>query len=268
MNEHYEDATKSLRHVWKALMKQYGSADKLPDTLEFDPAPDMEPQVAQLIPRDIEQLKRIASKAFVRGARSPHMVLAEEMLTEPRTVEWIRENGMCVENLIPGKSTLPQAGQGGFAQHFIKKGEQVVPAPLLQIADRKVLTTFDEEGQPTGTQVLLNYCFGHKDTSMLVCPDTNAILINHCSDRTKECGPDGPNAMFRWADWDPDTPAWLNMTIDDIAKEEGRGLSLDIVALRDIKPGDEVFMDYGECVSCFSCLFEFTRRLTLFLYHQ
>ena len=249
MTDHYEDAARSVRHLWVSLLKEYGGADKMPSNLEFDPAPDMEPQVAQLIPRKMAQLKNIMAQTSVAAATTTgpnHRVLAEEMLIEPRTVEWIRENGMCVEHMIPGKSTLPQAGQGGFAQHFIPKGGLVVPAPLLQISDRDVLTTFDEEGKPTGTQVLMNYCFGHKDTSLLVCPDTNAILINHCSDRTKECGPDGPNAMFRWADWDPDTPAWLNKTVDDIAKEEGRGLSLEIVALRDIKPGEEVFMDYGE----------------------
>jgi hypothetical protein len=153
---------------------------------------------------------------------------------------------MCVENLIPGKSTIRQAGQGGFAQFPIRKGEIVVPAPLLQIANRAALTMHDLGEKPSGTQLLLNYCFGHRDTTMLLCPDTNAILVNHCSDRTKQCGPNGPNAKFRWASgWDPDNPSWMNMTVDQISKEEGRGLSMEIVALRDIAPGEEVFMDYG-----------------------
>lgn len=243
MRNHYLTATNSIRSLWKELVAEFGSAEKIPNNLEFDPAPDMEAQVAQLIPRNMEMLKRVinhpavASKHFDRA-------IAEEMLTEKRTVEWIQENGLCVEHLIPAPSTLPQAGQGGFAQHKIKKGEIVVPAPLLQIADREVLNMYDDEGNVKGKQLLLNYCFGHKDTSLLLCPDTNAILINHCSTKTNECGK-GPNAKFQWASWDPDTPSWLEMSVDEILQNLGRGLSIEIVALRDIEPGEEVFMDYG-----------------------
>jgi hypothetical protein len=35
------------------------------------------------------------------------------------------------------------------------------------------------------------------------------------------------------------------MTLEDMAKESTHGLSFEIVALRDIQPGEEVFMDYG-----------------------
>ena len=248
MREHYSDATRVLKDLWNSLLEEYGGADKIPTDLEFEPAPDLEPQLAKLIPRHVEQLKAIM-KEYSGPLRETTLKrrLAEELLTEPRTVEWIRENGMCVENLIPGKSTIRQAGQGGFAQHHIRKGEMVVPAPLIQVTNRDILTLHDDEEQPIGTQLLMNYCFSHPDTSLLLCPDTNAILVNHCSHRTKECGPDGPNAAFQWASgWDPDTPRWMNMTVEEMAKEDGRGLSLEIIALRDIAPGEEVFMDYGE----------------------
>jgi len=248
MRGDYREARRTLTNFWTALVQEFGSQDGIPADLEFDPAPDMSPQVSQLMPKNFAQLKRIieSSVGDMMGDVFDRAI-AQELLTESRTVDWIRENGMCVENLIPGKSTIKQAGQGGFAQHRIRKGELVVPAPALQVADRRALMIFDENGKAIGEQLLLNYCFGHKDTSLLICPDTNAILVNHCSDRTKKCGPKGPNAKFQWASgWDPDTPTWLTMSVDDIAKEEGRGLSLEIVALRDIEPGEEVFMDYGE----------------------
>jgi hypothetical protein len=35
------------------------------------------------------------------------------------------------------------------------------------------------------------------------------------------------------------------MTLEDLAKESEHGLTFEIVALRDIQPGEEVFMDYG-----------------------
>ena len=164
--------------------------------------------------------------------------IAMHMATTPRSSEWIRSNGMCLESLLVGKSNIPQAGQGGFAQHLIPKGEIVVPAPTLHIMDRDVLMRFDSDGTELGPQLLLNYCLGHPESSFLLCPNTNAILANHCSMRKKECGPKGPNAAFRWSTgWDPTSDVWRKMSLQDIAKEKARGLSMELYALRDIRPG-------------------------------
>jgi hypothetical protein len=114
----------------------------------------------------------------------------------------------------------------------------------------------------TSTQLMINYCFSHRQSSMLLCPQTNAILLNHCSTR-KSYGGDcekynshrdpklrGPNAELRWATgWDPDTTLWLQKSyseISNLVKQKKRGLSLEIVATRDIHPGEEVFIDYGK----------------------
>ena len=198
MRDHYQEARLALKKFWTALVQEFGSKEEIPTDLQFDPAPDMSRQLAHLMPRNVAQLKRIMEKSAGDIAGDVFdRAIAEELLTESRTVDWVRENGMCVEHLIPGKSSIKQAGQGGFAQHRIREGELVVPAPSLHVTDRRALTIFDDDGNPHGTQILLNYCFGHKDTSLLICPDTNAILVNHCSDRTRECGPKGPNAKFQ-----------------------------------------------------------------------
>jgi hypothetical protein len=157
---------------------------------------------------------------------------------------------MCLENFLPGKSTtIPQAGRGAIAQFPIQKGEIVAPAPLLQIMDKEALTMYKNTGEQweeKGKQLLLNYCFGHPQSKLLLCPQTNVVLMNHCSERTKECGPNGPNAEIRWAgDWHGSTKTWLQMSLDDMSKETVGGLAFDVVALRDIKPGEEVFIDYG-----------------------
>ena len=172
--------------------------------------------------------------------------------TNMRTPGWIRSNGMCLEHMIPGPSHIPHAGQGGIAQHKITKGEIIVPAPLLHILDRNTLNIDHGEDHPNRnpTQLLLNYCLGHSDTPLLLCPNTNAILMNHCSARHREfkqhC-PQGPNAVFRWASgWDPTTAAWQRMTIDEIAQQPGRGLAMEVIALRSIQPGEEIYVDYGE----------------------
>jgi hypothetical protein len=164
-----------------------------------------------------------------------------------RSVDEIRAGGMCMDNLLARPSTIALAGQGGFAQRTIRAGELVAPAPLLQIMDRDALTLYGSDNEPNGTQLLLNYCFGHAESTLLLCPNTNAVLINHCSRRTKECGPDGPNAEYRWATgWDASSDAWRKMSFEELSDQTSRGLAFEIVALREIRPGDEVFIDYGE----------------------
>jgi len=179
--------------------------------------------------------------------------------TTQHSVEWVQQNGLCMDNIIPGKSTLPLAGQGAFAARFLSKGSLIAPAPLIQIPDRKSIQMYElvesEDGKsfvrkndtPIGYQLIMNYCFGHEDSRLLLCPQTNVILINHCSTRKTgegECGTKGPNAKVQWAgSWDPRSTEWLQKSLADIdqATVDGmRGLSLQFVATRDILPGEEV----------------------------
>lgn len=161
--------------------------------------------------------------------------LAKVVSLKPRGKQWLIENGRCVDNIVPGQSTLPFAGRGAFAQRRIARGEVVVPVPLIQLKDTDALLIWeevqDEFGDwidvPVGKQLLLNYCFGHDESSLLLCPITNAILINHCSNRTKECGESGPNAEYNWdTAWDRDTARWLDMTLDEIAEVGNLGETL------------------------------------------
>lgn len=207
--------------------------------------------------------------------------LAQDTIQD-RSIDWIQTNGVCLDHLVPQVSTLPDAGQGAFAQRFIPKGDIIVPMPMIMIMGKDLLDIYefeiDEDDKPiliesensegekiyteSSKQLLYNYCFSHEDTSMMMCPQTNGILINHCSDRKAWAGdcakynanPDkslrGPNAKLEWGTkWDPDTQDWLKLTPDEIKQKvmQGkRGLSFQVVATRDIQPGQEVFIDYGE----------------------
>lgn len=223
------------------------------------------------------------------------VILGNVLLQNHRTVPWLKEHGVCIENIRMGLSTIPNAGRGAFSNTFLPKGSLISPAPLLNVVDetkfrmsRKGQEEENEEEDDHDDkeqeeeeedasdcsfrnpkqlrhqqQLLLNYCFSHLQSSIILCPQTNAILINHCSSRqefgngnttTTISGPcnirDGPNAYIRWAtDWDENTNEWLNMTMEEIkeASSEGRrGLSLEVIALRDIHPNEEILMDYGE----------------------
>ena len=61
-----------------------------------------------------------------------------------------------------------------------------------------------------------------------------------------ECKDKGPNAAIRWAKWDETNDKWLKASLDEVKEwtEEGhRGLSMEVFALQDIRPGEEVSIE-------------------------
>jgi hypothetical protein len=209
-----------------------------------------DPRVMSLLPQTMTDFLTLLSRIDVQNYNRDELMLqlAKMATIEPRTPEWIRQNGQCLEHLKPGPSRLgPIAGQGGIAQHRIAQGELVVPSPMLHILDKRILKIYNNQGVDSKRiQLLMNYCFGHEESSLLLCPTTNAILINHCSTRLKNCGGDGkqgPNARFEWSLGDKEKNPWLKMTIDDMAKQAAHradGLAMNVIATRDIAPGEEV----------------------------
>ncbi len=220
----------------------------------------MEQRVGATLPNAKDEYELIAKK---HSKKEPTANLLAENTIEKRSIEWIRENGICLDSIRPGLSTIPQAGRGAFSQGFIPKGSIISPVPLLNIVDKEKLNMHkldyddetgelqykDDDSEIIGQQLLINYCFGHRDSKVLLCPQTNMILMNHCSNRSRGEGQCRPNAKVQWASgWDPDTEDWLGMKMEDITDSTyngRRGLSLEVVATRDIFPGEEVTIDYG-----------------------
>lgn len=140
-----------------------------------------------------------------------------------RSMNWLDDNGICLDNVRSGPSTIRDAGRGAFAARLMKKGSVIAPMPLLQV-DKAYFDMYksapDRNGDPTrvgdrvlGNQLMINYCFGHDETTMLLCSFTSANLINHgrCSGDGNSCK-FGPNAAYRWASWDS-TDEWLEMPV-------------------------------------------------------
>lgn len=94
-----------------------------------------------------------------------------------RSLAWLEENGSCLDNLQMKQSTNPHAGRGAFASRYIPKGAVVAPAPVIQITDRQSMSMFKVKTDPVrgdvverSEQLLLNYCFGHVNSSILLYP--------------------------------------------------------------------------------------------------
>lgn len=180
----------------------------------------------------------------------------------------LRQQGACLDNLQPGRSSHTDHGRGAMATRFLPKGSVVAPVPVLPIPrdelrylqkkewkevgkwrkkkrkkmevktmrnlddqteeerGKKVETIEDEDNDnmevalPPGMkwrrQLLLNYCFGHVNSSVLLFPYGLFVnFINHApSEDVMNLGDEKyevpmANVGLRWSDkWverDPDS---------------------------------------------------------------
>mmetsp|Transcript_14974 Transcript_14974/g.31748 ORF Transcript_14974/g.31748 Transcript_14974/m.31748 type:complete len:735 (-) Transcript_14974:69-2273(-) len=165
-----------------------------------------------------------------------------------RPVEWLEENGACIDNIISGVSTIPQAGRGAFATRSIQKGQTITTTPVVTL-ERKELHLWEERqrrgdgGQVMefmGHQLLLNYCYGHSNSSLLFFPYAPTVnFINHGS-------VDDANAEIRWSTLPYHKGEWLEETLEGMKDMLKTGLLFDIVATKDMRRGDEVLLYYGK----------------------
>jgi len=164
-----------------------------------------------------------------------------------RSMEWLEENGICCDHFHAGESTLPQAGNGAFASRVLRKGEHVLPIPLIHLPDRSVLDmkgrmdNSENTDQPRRRQLLLNYALGHRDSTLLLSPYGPAFgLINHNQTLA--------NVRLVWASpqRSQHKPEMLNKSVSAFEGLPSAQLGMELVATRDIAIGDEIFLDYGD----------------------
>jgi hypothetical protein len=101
-----------------------------------------------------------------------------------REIDWLNEHGLCLDGLRVAPSTIPQAGRGAFATRKFVKGEIISPVPVVHI-ERQALQMYQENDDNFienhgEQQLLLNYCYGHPQSSILLFPYAPAVnFINH-----------------------------------------------------------------------------------------
>jgi len=182
-------------------------------------------RVLSLLPNNIKDLKR-AVEIGIAQYNAPKELI--------RSTEWLETNGLCLDNLKEGKSTIAQAGRGAFANRHLPKGSFVAPMPLLHECNHDAfLSTYGT------TQLFLNYCFGHRSSTLKLCPYGSFVsLINHNQTYA--------NVEIRWSTSKLHNREWLETKKDELCEFDHAGLIFDIVATKDILPGEEIFMNYGE----------------------
>ncbi|CAB9501132.1 Guanylate cyclase [Seminavis robusta] len=215
---------------------------------------------------DLEEMKEIVDN----GVEKKEFVLQQEY--EKRMLEralyqtetgnkkagsrppaWLQRNGLCMDNLRAGESTIPDAGRGAFATRAIAKGGVIASAPLLVLKRDDLIIYEADESTPilrnvlnfdkvVGQELLLNYAYGKDGSPILLVPIAPGVsFINH---NGKE-----PNAMIRWPEHKSqlfrDAKEWLDLHPLDVLNESGK-LMMEFVALREIQPGEEIYINYGK----------------------
>jgi len=168
-------------------------------------------------------------------------------------------------------------GQRGlFAKRNLEKDEVLTSTPIIpvhkeeMVMDRKKYAMMMEDAEAQGNilkiglppekkQLIMNYMFGHPDSSLLWLAQAPLLLsVNHA--------PHGqnvkPNAKLQWHNTDvyPDKidgkplsrrqqfhhAELMEMDSTEVALKHGMGLMVDLVALRDIGENEEILIDYGK----------------------
>ncbi|GFH52228.1 hypothetical protein CTEN210_08704 [Chaetoceros tenuissimus] len=208
-----EEITEANVKEWEQILDDLKKEDENTKESKF--------RVAFALPDDINDVKLVAKIGTARYS------IPESI----RSLEWLEENGNCLDNLRRGKSNIPFANYGAFATRYLKAAEVIAPMPVVPLM-RGVLEIADDEYSTS--QLLLNYCFGHHDSDLLFFPYSSSVhFINHS---------ENPNAFIRWSSSELSQTDNFNKDPKDVYS----GLIMEIVAIEDIEIGEEITISYGE----------------------
>jgi hypothetical protein len=241
----------SSYHLAQRFLQRFKRHIKVPETQqlvydlilqEFRDHIWTESRFLHALPKDLESV----DLALEHGLRS----LFQKNVT--RSVEWLQQHGTCIDNILPGRSTIRAAGRGAFARRFVAKDTVITTSPLIHMLNSKILdmhrfdfdmenNSFTKHGK-VAPQLVKNYCLGHSDTTILLCPYGSGInYINHNQSLA--------NVRLAWpTDGTLNHDAsWLKIPLAEWRPQDKKyGLAIEYVAIRDIQPGEELLLDYGD----------------------
>lgn len=203
-----------------------------------------------LIPDNPRKLERVLDAGGSFMYRYPDMI---------RPMEWLSTHGYCLDTLQMKESKIPYAGRGAFAKRKFHRGEIITLTPMLHIANKDLLNMYNietvidpvtgqksndyrKQGGIIGQQILLNYCFGHPESTLLLFPlGSHVGLINHQTT---------PNAFITWSrvkdNGLSNQHKYQDYTVKQLIEVNKVVIVMKVVALKDIEPDEEITIHYGE----------------------
>lgn len=237
IEKHKKQLTSEMKQaLWEFTTKDFPVYNQAMTNLPRYPWSEVE----AFVEKELKKRDKEEDVSLVR-----HFIRKQSM----KSVEWLNEWGYCQDHIKPAPSTIPQAGRGAFATRDLPAGTVVGYAPLVHIGyhGREIFAidyedTPGADGEREMYDMVINYSFGHRNSSVILTPYGGMVnYINHGSG-------DKANVKVRWPDRTlvAHKPEWLKEDINYLRDTiEKIGLSFEYVALRDIKEGEEVLMDYG-----------------------
>ena len=161
-----------------------------------------------------------------------------------RTIHSIHQKGQCFDGITTtiaeGEMEDTLASKGPVLTRNVAEGDVIMSLPLY-------IVTPETSNIP---EDFASICLKIGNESLLFCPLSHAhASIKHASSNNKpavseedECT-NCPNARYTWSSWNPSKDIVSGMGIERASKEYPVGLSLDIIATRDINRGEEILLD-------------------------
>ena len=159
---------------------------------------------------------------------------------------------ICLDDKVKIRdATDAHSGRGAFAKRSLRVDEVILSTPVVPVHKSEIISTRGlSSARMPERQLLLNYCFGHPDSPLLLLPNGPLVgYLNHAGDGRLA------NARIAWHEprsfpnltrrQEHHHPELLEMPANRVATMHGKGLMLDIVATRDIGVDEEIFLDYG-----------------------
>jgi hypothetical protein len=239
LSDDFEVADALLQKFWKLVNEtaDTGVASDLWDLVRNPAWKSGKPEkrIQMALPERLDQVKTYVDD----GCAKP------SVKNRVRSSEWLKENGRCLDNIRPAISTVKQAGRGAFATRSLHQGTVITPAPVVHL-HRRHTELWDSEDIDdrlkapwfSGHQLLLNYCFGHPESNLLLFP--YAPVVNYVNHNATVF-----NAKLRWSNLPNHRTDWLKRTPEDLMNDDHAGLVMELVATRNIAHGEEIFLNYG-----------------------
>lgn len=189
--------------------------------------------------------------------------IGEAKATMRYSLEELEAKGFCLSNVVIAPSTILLAGKGLFTRQAFSKGQVVTVSPVVPIP----MSVIEES---RGDSILINYVISSPGSRVALFPLGLAAMINHKA--LYEEGDEqhlmlgGANVEMQWLDWSQrsggkksvitghegeaeversaspaESVAW-----EDLFKSSHAQFDLSFIATRDIKYGEELFLNYGK----------------------
>ena len=191
--------------------------------LHFDPDKTLElvNRVATLFNHRVANL--LPTKANTIGAYFDNDRPYAYYVVQNRTIYWLEHRAHCMDDVV-------ERDDGLFAQRPVKKGATIVVAPLrVQAKDNQCIDS-DSCESPT------SLCFGHSLSSIQLCPVTIASRMKYTDDPLKS------NAVYQFGEWNMFNRVARGMSAHHVLTDLMTGLTLDIVASKNVDVGDEIVL--------------------------